>query len=85
MTLLKDIRIGNLTLLVNRECETTKLLQQNKETLLSYITKNSELEQQLLRLQAIVDSASEEIHIYEIEINGKFYIGSALELIRRLK
>ncbi len=27
MTLLKDIRIGNLTLLVKRECETTKLLQ----------------------------------------------------------
>jgi len=27
MILLKDIRIGNLTLLIKRECETTKLLQ----------------------------------------------------------
>ena len=41
MTLLKDIRIGNLTLLVQRECESTKLLEDKQSELMTYITKNS--------------------------------------------
>ena len=38
MTLLKDIRLGNIKLSVQRECPTTDLIEESKDSLMSHIT-----------------------------------------------
>lgn len=47
MKLLKDLRLGNLRLSVQRECETTKLIEEYKDSILAYVSKNSEISLQL--------------------------------------
>ena len=47
MTLLRDLRVGNLRLSVQRECDSTRLIEEYKDSVLAYVAKNSDISTQL--------------------------------------
>ena len=51
MKLLKDIRIGNLKLIAERECKSTQILKEKSDSLMSFITENSNLKEQIKYLE----------------------------------
>ena len=55
MTLLRDLRIGNLNLIVQKECETTRIIEEYKDSVLSYVTKNNDITTQLEILRSRIE------------------------------